>query len=318
MSENYFIKIKQLLSIQENVIKKFILYAINQENKFELISEIYDAVAFAEHNFIKNEELENNIFLWEADEDTDKLILEYVEDKKNDNNNNHSSEENLIIDIDASTRNEIVERTREINNIIAEPLENNKISSNQMEKILDKMTFFNSFLYNTREKILFKELEIDPLSGAYNRKSLEQKLNIERARAKRSNFDTYIIMLDLDHFKKVNDNYGHQTGDEVIKTFAHTISQKIRETDLFFRYGGEEFLLVLTNIKYEDVKNKIESILDDVRDLKIFTGSEHIRVTSSAGACLLNTNSPVLESVQIADGALYMSKESGRNQCTYL
>src|SRR5512145_521163 len=88
----------------------------------------------------------------------------------------------------------------------------------------------------------------DPLTNLFNRRYLEETLDRELARAKRETYPVCIIMIDLDHFKKINDTYGHDAGDQVLKALANTLSEQSRRGDFACRYGGEEFVIVMPNI----------------------------------------------------------------------
>jgi len=143
------------------------------------------------------------------------------------------------------------------------------------------------------------ETMIDPLTGAYNRLYLETKLeNLFRVYDLKS-----ICMLDIDHFKKINDTYGHQRGDEVLKTFVEIIKKNIRRGDVLIRYGGEEFLLFLPNT------NKKEALIVIA---KIRMALKEEDFTFSAG--IADEGNTLAEMIQIADERLYKAKNTGRNK----
>jgi len=125
-------------------------------------------------------------------------------------------------------------------------------------------------------------------------------------------------MLDIDHFKQVNDNYGHPTGDRVIKSVARMLTMRLRKSDLVGRYGGEEFAIILPETSID----KAKSLLDDIRlnFSKIIQQSrdEQFHCTLSAGVTQLAMNSSLNSMISSADDALYEAKHSGRNMVCIL
>ncbi len=161
-----------------------------------------------------------------------------------------------------------------------------------------------------------KDLSIrDSLTKIYNRRYFEKRLEEEFERHKRYSGTFSIIMQDIDYFKNVNDTYGHQAGDYVLKTFASLIVSNIRKVDIFARYGGEEFCCLLPETGLESAMNvaeflraRIESNIFQFRDTPI-------RITMSQGVAELQEGTVSAESLlQKADNALYEAKRSGRNQ----
>lgn len=154
----------------------------------------------------------------------------------------------------------------------------------------------------------------DPLTGAENRISMRARLE-ERIRAcGDSPTHSWFVMMDLDHFKKVNDTYGHPTGDAVLAGVAATVRANIRSNDLFFRYGGEEFLICIDRVD----ETRIAEIADRLR-LSIaqrkFTGpgGQSFTVTASFGVLQLVRGISMSEALNRADSALYQAKDDGRN-----
>lgn len=153
---------------------------------------------------------------------------------------------------------------------------------------------------------------VDNLTKVYNR----QKLNLELSRLTKRKTSYSILFFDIDFFKKINDTYGHDTGDEVLKKFANIINYSIRKGDILGRWGGEEFIAILPNANGE----KSLEIADRLRLIIQNTIFENIKqVTTSIGASTLNNFDTRREDViKRADDALYMSKKNGRNQVTYI
>lgn len=159
---------------------------------------------------------------------------------------------------------------------------------------------------------LFKISQIDGLTQLYNHKTIFEKLEVEISRAKRYNLELSILMLDIDKFKNINDNYGHQKGDYVIKTVAKILKETVRETDICGRYGGEEFLVILSNTAINDAKIISERIRKNIQKYDF----EGIQVTISGGISEFN-DEEALALVHKADKFLYVSKETGRNMINF-
>ncbi len=162
-------------------------------------------------------------------------------------------------------------------------------------------------------KKLKEEAELDYLTKLYNRRILFKMLNHIFSSSVRYGDDLSFLMLDIDHFKNVNDTYGHFTGDEVLKSLAKTISSSLRQSDIAARFGGEEFCVVMTHtdlkkacIVGDKIRKAIENSVISVKDNKV-------KVTVSVGVSSLLKNEDVDSFVKRADDALYKAKELGRN-----
>jgi diguanylate cyclase (GGDEF)-like protein len=156
--------------------------------------------------------------------------------------------------------------------------------------------------------------ELDELTGSFNRRCIMRMLDDEIAHAGRNNNPCSVALIDLDWFKRINDAYGHPTGDEVLRTFAITIFANIRPIDKFGRYGGEEFLLVLPDTPDNDavrILNRLRTIIADL-DWSAFSLGMH--VTISAGVATLKSNETLDTLLARADAALYTAKSRGRNR----
>jgi diguanylate cyclase (GGDEF)-like protein len=151
-------------------------------------------------------------------------------------------------------------------------------------------------------KSIKKQAQIDPLTGAYNRMFLENLLEsvfkVNQAKT--------IAMLDIDFFKQINDGYGHQTGDEVLKHFVRIIKETVRKTDFVIRYGGEEFLIYMPDTSKEEAMIVLYKIK------KNLTPANGIEFTFSAG--IADEGETLSEMIKIADERLYSAKRSGRNK----
>jgi diguanylate cyclase len=156
--------------------------------------------------------------------------------------------------------------------------------------------------------------ELDDLTGSFNRRVIMRFLDEEIARAHRTKTACSIALIDLDWFKRINDTYGHPTGDEVLRTFAITVFANIRSIDRFGRYGGEEFLLVLPDTPDDVAMRLLERLREIVSELDWSAFSSGMRVTVSAGVATLKPDETPDILLARADRALYRAKAQGRNR----
>ncbi len=158
----------------------------------------------------------------------------------------------------------------------------------------------------------------DGLTGLGNRSALNNELAaLERARAKATQAPAYsIMMIDVDHFKNVNDTYGHPAGDDVLRSVSETLSQCARATDFVARYGGEEFCVVLTNAGTAEASSVAERFRAAIERTRIELQDSTLSITASIGvACSDATNRESSSALlQRADNALYAAKRGGRNR----
>jgi diguanylate cyclase (GGDEF)-like protein len=156
--------------------------------------------------------------------------------------------------------------------------------------------------------------ELDELTGSFNRRCIMRLLDDEIARAHRNNTPCSIALIDLDWFKRINDSYGHPTGDEVLRTFAITVFANIRTIDRFGRYGGEEFLLVLPDTHHDAAAHLVDRLRMIIADLDWSAFSPGMKVTISAGVTTLKPDETPDTFLARADRALYTAKAEGRNR----
>lgn len=163
---------------------------------------------------------------------------------------------------------------------------------------------------------LYESSTRDALTGAYNRSHFDERLRAELAFATRHRTEMSLVLLDLDHFKKVNDTYGHQAGDAVLRELATLSQRSLRAEDVFARLGGEEFGVILRGIHLEGALKLAERLRVALESSPISVGDRQIRVTLSAGCVSTRcvTSSTPEEMVKIADRRLYAAKASGRNR----
>jgi diguanylate cyclase (GGDEF)-like protein len=156
----------------------------------------------------------------------------------------------------------------------------------------------------------------DPLTGLYNRRRFGDVLNREFAITNRYKNQLSCIMMDLDHFKRINDLYGHQEGDQVLQQVGRVIAANVREVDIPARYGGEEFAMLLPHTSKHDAVVVADRIAELVRNLRFHFGEDAVRLTASFGIAsrldvVSNRSSSLVEA---ADEALYQAKREGRDR----
>ncbi|MBF0318175.1 MAG: GGDEF domain-containing protein [Nitrospirae bacterium] len=154
---------------------------------------------------------------------------------------------------------------------------------------------------------------IDSLTGCYNRRALSGIIEHEAARAERHSAELSVVMFDLDHFKQVNDNFGHAAGDEVLREVSKAVLNMVRKSDYAARYGGEEFLLVLPDTSTSMAVELAERLRCVIEGLKITVGSDTINVTSSFGVAGFKRGLSGDRLIREADAMLYKAKIGGRN-----
>lgn len=160
---------------------------------------------------------------------------------------------------------------------------------------------------------LDKMSKTDYLTGLANRRFMMERLKEESARSNKTSSSMGILMCDIDHFKKINDNFGHDFGDQVIKEIAKSINKELREYDIISRWGGEEFLVVLPETTEENAFSVAENIRKAVETLRIPSDRINHRVTITLGLAIYNSEKSISDNINNADEALYLGKDSGRN-----
>lgn len=165
---------------------------------------------------------------------------------------------------------------------------------------------------------IIKEMSIrDDLTGVYNRRHLMELLEHEYHRISRGGAHFSVAMLDIDHFKSVNDTHGHLTGDEVLKAVSDVIRNSLRSADFCGRYGGEEFLLVMTQTNINGALLCAERIRSTIEQSRFTSLGPNFRVTVSLGVTEFTGKEDIPTMIARADKALYHAKESGRNRVEY-
>ena len=201
-----------------------------------------------------------------------------------------------------------------VNDFVVRPVDRNELLARTRTQI--KRRRFSEYLYKRLEERV-EQASRDPLTGMYNRRHLEEQLQGMINDSVRAENGLSVIMADIDFFKSVNDNYGHDNGDQVIRQFSSRILQNIRRLDLAFRIGGEEFLIVMPKTnpqKAQIVGERLRAIIEDT-PFKITEGDGNITITTSIGLTSVVDESDTVEMVlKRADEALYEAKKAGRNK----
>jgi len=162
---------------------------------------------------------------------------------------------------------------------------------------------------------LSKQATHDPLTGLFNRRYLDQILYGEIAHARQNGSLVGILMADVDHFKKINDNYGHKAGDLMLQAVGNLMKKCVRSADIVCRYGGEEFVIVMPGASAPTVSKCAEEIRARFEMLSVTSEGREIQATLSLGAAIYPLHGPNVDEVFIhADRAMYQAKQGGRNR----
>ncbi len=175
---------------------------------------------------------------------------------------------------------------------------------------------FHDVIEQQFQRSIFDSALRDPLTAAYNRRYFLERLGREYAYASRHDEPLTLIMFDLDHFKQVNDTYGHLAGDYVLKTISRGVLDSVRREDTFARYGGEEFLILSRGIDVGGAHEFAERLRRWMETFPFEFEGRRLRVTTSVGIAVMPDNSigSPQELVSAADRALYLAKTRGRNR----
>ena len=195
----------------------------------------------------------------------------------------------------------------DLNNTLTQTIEINNHTKRIFEVKIKKIDeiFTIVYLYNITN--FENEIFNDELTKVYNRKYLNKILE------KKLNKKLCIIICDIDHFKQINDNFGHPKGDEILKNFSNLLKNNLRKSDLVIRIGGEEFLIILDGVENIDIAVKVAEFLREKVEQYDFNG---IKITSSFGVCCkyIQTYEDFAKLYQLTDKALYNAKKEGRNR----
>jgi len=163
----------------------------------------------------------------------------------------------------------------------------------------------------TNEKLLAELYITDPLTKLYNRAHFDETINFIAKNQRKSEVDFILAIVDIDFFKRINDTYGHQVGDDALVCVAKNIKKSLRDNDLVARWGGEEFVIMLKNVTLDEAQKIMEKVRSNIEQNIV---CHNIKVTASFGLTKYRENEEPRETFKRVDDALYEAKESGRNR----
>jgi diguanylate cyclase (GGDEF)-like protein/PAS domain S-box-containing protein len=199
---------------------------------------------------------------------------------------------------------------------IKEDITQQKESASRLREAYDRLEEQMKEIQGLQDELREQAIR-DPLTGLYNRHYLKEVLGRELSRAMRERYVISFILLDIDHFKHVNDTYGHAAGDSVLKELADYLAEFTRTGDIVCRYGGEEFLVALPNTKEQDAFLIADRLRQSIQESPVYVKLDAIPITISAGISEFPTHGQYEALIlEAADKALYHAKHNGRNQVT--
>ncbi|TDT72346.1 diguanylate cyclase (GGDEF)-like protein [Hypnocyclicus thermotrophus] len=179
--------------------------------------------------------------------------------------------------------------------------------------------FFAQFLtlFENYRQVLREQVEIDPLTRAYNRLSLDNVGEKVFNYSLKNKSSLLCVMLDLDNFKHINDAYGHDIGDQVLINVSKILKKNIKQKDFLYRYGGEEFLILLRDINYDEAFPFLTKLKDNLKKIKIKSLDK--KITASFGATSLLEDNPIslYEMIKYADTAMYKAKKTSKDKVVF-
>lgn len=185
------------------------------------------------------------------------------------------------------------------------------------EEIVKMENLISALIYPLRNALLYKQAiekaYIDPLTGVSNRAAFDKALEQECDLAQRHDNALTLMMLDIDHFKQINDNYGHVVGDIALKSFADCIGECVRRSDAMFRYGGEEFAIILRNTELDGAALLAERMRKKIEEMDFHYEAVKLSITVSIGVAAFIKGEESQSLIERADKLLYEAKKSGRN-----
>ena len=200
-----------------------------------------------------------------------------------------------------------------LNSIFIEEIKKIRESSRTLQDELEDQRRTSITLAEKLEQSQAQAL-VDPLTKVLNRAAYNMRIGQMVQEYKRYKEEWALLTLDIDHFKKFNDEFGHQLGDNVLKSVAGTVKNCIRVSDRVFRYGGEEFVVLLGRINSEIATHLAEKICQTVERSYFVHGDKKLKVTVSIGGAIIDADDDELSIFERADKAMYQAKNNGRNQ----
>ncbi len=228
---------------------------------------------------------------------------------------NVDSDSNLAVSSRSALTPDEAKFRRKIETLLARDLESSSTIAHLSEEL--RIAKENNEALVQRNKALSEKMTRDLLTGLYTRWFVEDKINQELQRSKRHEFPLSVLMVDVDHFKQVNDAHGHLVGDEVLREMGRLILESLRAYDIPGRYGGEEFCLLLPSTPLEHTMMVAERLRERIEGNLLQTLDARVHVTASIGVAGVEGGFSVHQAgelIALADQALYRAKHGGRNR----
>ncbi len=282
---------------------------INDEKLLFEFRQFFSSYRIAEYAYIQKTFDEFKRIIWDfADQLSDDLNAEKTQDEVVTQNLGQLREA-----VESNSIDDLKKKSREfINFYIEHQIQKDDRRSKRMQSIRKNLTTVKKQLLEANQS-----MRVDHLTNAYNRKSFEEQTQKYHQLYQISKAPVSMLMVDIDHFKKINDTYGHDVGDFVLKECVRILKEYFqRPEDFTARLGGEEFAVLLPDFTSENAAIKAEEVLQKIRKEVVIHNTNEIRFTVSIGICELMGNDTVSQWMKKADQALYSSKNTGRNKVT--
>ena len=286
-----------------------------QEERYELekfLKQLTDNLKYLD-DYLQRSEQERNGAL-QGSKDLDKRVQAHVRDI-----------ETSVIDADSlealkgTVQTQLDQIRRHMVIYLQSEEERNKRMTEHMQELTTRLDEMESETTTLRESVIREREQamLDPLTGINNRLAYNERMTQEYARWRRYENNLSMAVVDLDFFKRINDNYGHKAGDKVLQTVARMMNNSLRETDFLARYGGEEFVILFTETDIKTAMGVMDKLREKVANTGFHFKDERVPVTISCGVGEFRGDDTPEQVFTRADTALYRAKEAGRNRCMY-
>jgi diguanylate cyclase len=199
--------------------------------------------------------------------------------------------------------------------MLTDHLQGGPVKPGTYDGFMEVALAFRTEAQSYQQRLINQVCAVDQLTGAWNRHAMILRLSEESERVRRTDHPCSICLMDIDHFKQINDRHGHINGDRALQAVVHFLSERMRSYDSLFRYGGEEFLICLPNTSLDQAASLLNRMREELATLDIDLGDgQTLRLTASFGVAELNGHEPFDASIDRADHALLCAKAKGRNQ----
>ncbi|MEH6502408.1 MAG: GGDEF domain-containing protein [Cycloclasticus sp.] len=211
----------------------------------------------------------------------------------------------------------LVDLNHTVSNFVELEGERAKQAEEHAKSVVNKLTIVESEVSELKTSLYqaHEQAFIDPLTGVANRRAFDERIKLEFERWKRNKEPLALAVLDVDHFKNINDTYGHPVGDKVLRTICQLIDKKVRESDFFGRVGGEEFAIIFIGSDLDNALKRLEQFRKSVESCKFGLKGKRVVITMSVGCALFQDDETPDIVYERADAALLEAKKTGRNKC---